>query len=52
MADEKRKDSLKLRSKVKLYIFCRLKARPISFELCCRNYIFQVSKIYVIREKN
>ena len=25
-----------------VYIFCRLKACPISFELCCRNYIFQV----------
>ena len=31
-----------------VYIFCRLKARSINFELCCCNYIFQ---IYVIRKK-
>ena len=31
-----------------VYFFGRLKARSISFELCCRNYIFQ---IYVIRKK-
>ena len=39
---------MKLSSKIKVYIFCH---RPISFELCCRKYIFQVSKIYVIRKK-
>ena len=27
-----------------VYIFWRLKARPISFELYCRSYIFQVLK--------
>ena len=38
-----------------LHFFARLKAHPISFELCCQlcflSYIFQVLKIYVIRKK-
>ena len=37
-----KKDSLKLSSKIKVYIFCHLNPHPIRFELCCRNYIFQV----------
>ena len=32
--------------------FCRLKARPIHFKLCCYNNIFQVLKIYVIQQKS
>ena len=36
---------------VKSTIFCHLKASPSSFKLCCRDYIFQVLKIYIIRKK-
>ena len=35
----------------KVNIFCRLIPCPISFELCCHKYIFQVLKIYVIQKK-